>query len=179
MSNQKLKPALLLAGLFFLFYKVSKSANTDNSGNGILKLSPSDYIKKYFPLAQATQNNYLVPSVFTISQAGLESAWGNSEIARNANNHFGIKADSFWKGPVYNYAVKSGTIVPFRKYNSVQDSYNDHAKFLTTNSRYANAFNYTDPSEFAQSVANAGYSIKPDYYSRINEVINSVKKITQ
>src|SRR4051812_46681435 len=115
MKNNLLLPALGIGVLFLL----SKSGAASSKQSNVYAISPTDYIKRYMPFAYLTESIYKVPALVTISQGGLESGWGNSDLARNANNHFGIKAVG-WKGAAYNN---------FRKYNSVQSSFNDHALF--------------------------------------------------
>jgi len=162
-------PAGLGALLLFLFSREDSKADTYQDTGTI---SPSDYIKRYYALAKQTETYYAVPAAFTLAQAGLESNWGNSNIAREANNHFGIKADGSWSGPVYNTSGNR-----YRKYNSVQESYDDHGKFLVVNPRYDGAFNSKDPFIFGASVANAGYAEDPNYYSLISNAIKSVNNI--
>jgi len=127
------------------------------------------YIKKYFPLAKQTEKLYAVPALVTIAQAGIEGQWGSSNVAVNAKNHFGIKADPRWKGASFG---------AYRKYNSVEDSFTDHAKFLAVNPRYNNAFLTSDPKKFLRAVADAKYSENPDYYfivSRVMDIADRVK----
>ena len=52
------------------------------------------FLKIAVPAAQFTQRMYGVPASITIAQAILESGWGKSELARSANNYFGIKVPS-------------------------------------------------------------------------------------
>lgn len=127
---------------------------------------PSDYLKKYYPLALQTQKLYAVPADFTISQGGLESRWDDSELARQANNDFGIKADKGWHGDTYK---------GYRKYASKQDSFNDHAKFLIENSRYKPAFAYSDPLQFGKAVAAAHYATDPHYADKLAHFISQVQ----
>jgi flagellum-specific peptidoglycan hydrolase FlgJ len=128
----------------------------------------ADYIRRYYSLAQDTQDHFAVPALFTIAQAGLESGWGTSNIARNSNNHFGIKVSTGWNGPSFN---------GYRKYADPLAGYYDHAKFLTVNKRYRNAFNTSDPDQFAAAVSAAGYSELPNYNSLVRSVMNMVRAI--
>lgn len=161
-------PALLL------YYLITDSGDTADGGGGdsgesSAPTSASDYIKRYSQFANNTQQYYGVPATFTLAQGGLESGWGASNIARRTNNHFGIKADRSWSGPAYN---------GWRVYDSVQDSFDDHGKFLVQNPRYDNAFSTSDPYEFAQYVAAAGYDENPsNYVQLITKVIDSVKRL--
>lgn len=76
------------------------------------------------------------PSVM-IAQAIVESGWGQSALAVNANNLFGMKA-SGWSGPTYSAKTreegKDGKsyyiTAAFRKYNSFEESFEDNGKKL-------------------------------------------------
>ena len=59
------------------------------------------WLNSIYPSAQKlAKENDLFPSIM-VSQAIAESAWGQSELAINANNLFGVKADASWKGYKY------------------------------------------------------------------------------
>ncbi|MFK8243896.1 MULTISPECIES: glucosaminidase domain-containing protein [unclassified Facklamia] len=100
-----------------------------------------------------------VPSVLLVSvriaQACIESSYGNSELARNANNYAGIKASEPWTGEVYAKTTKeeiNGVLVDvegekFRKYPTIQAFVKDHSNFITSTewrkSLYADVINAT------------------------------------
>ncbi|MCT3603427.1 N-acetylmuramidase [Lactobacillus acidophilus] len=77
------------------------------------------------------------PSVM-IAQAILESGWGQSALATEANNLFGMKADDSWPGETYSAKTREeGTngksyyiVAKFRKYNSFEESFEDNGKKL-------------------------------------------------
>lgn len=118
--------------------------------------------------AISNYNKYgILPSI-TMAQAILESGWGNSELAVTHNNLFGIKADLRWNGAVATIATSENyndsTIANFRKYDSIDESIEDHGKFLYENSRYAEygLFNGKDYKFQAQALEDAGYSTVKD-----------------
>lgn len=129
---------------------------------------PSEFIKQWYKDADNTRQFYSVPTLFTLAQAGLESTWGKSKVAQNANNYFGIKADPGWKGSNYN---------GYRVYSSPADSFIDHAKFLIANKRYSHAFDTSDPVAFANAVAAAGYAEDPGYATKLAKVIAMVQQV--
>lgn len=112
-------------------------------------------------------NSKILPSV-TIAQAILESSWGDSSLTKEANNLFGIKADSSWKGEFavfdtneyYNQTIKD----KFRKYDSLYDSIKDHSEFLMKHKRYAEngVFEANTYKEQALALESAGYSTAED-----------------
>lgn len=105
----------------------------------------------------------ILPSI-TISQAILESSWGESRLSSEFNNLFGIKANSSWKGESVSLKTNeyyNKTIVDkFRKYNSPKESIDDHGQFLYNNKRYRNqgVFDANTYIYQAKALQDAGYS---------------------
>src|SRR5688572_32385416 len=84
------------------------------------RISRRNYIDRYQQDAVKDMHKTGVPASITLAQALLESDDGNSLLAREANNHFGIKCAE-WTGPaVYQDDDKKGEC--FRKYNSALES---------------------------------------------------------
>ncbi len=126
--------------------------------------------------AQTSQRVTGVPASVTIAQAILETYWGTSFLAREANNYFGIKsyAKQGSAGVVWidAWEVENGKDVnrpePFRRYNDPAESLVDHGRFFLENSRYAYALQATDdPREFARRINAAGYATDPAYASKL------------
>jgi hypothetical protein len=136
------------------------------------KMSVADYILKYQELALKKSGTYRIPASIILGQGILESANGNSELAVQANNHFGVKCHKDWKGDTYlKDDDKAGEC--FRKYKSVDDSYEDHGIFLSTRDRYAFLFQL-DPMDYkawAHGLKQAGYATNPDYARLLIKVI--------
>jgi LysM repeat protein len=117
-----------------------------------------------------------IPASVTISQAILETYWGSSRLAREANNYFSIKAHTR-QGPAgvvwFNvWEVIGGRNVmqqqPFRAYNSVAESFVDFGRFFVENGRYAAALAARqDPKQFAREINRAGYATDPAYASKV------------
>lgn len=140
-------------------------------------MKPSEFFEKYLPYAQGVQDKYGVPVSVTLSQAAIESSWGESGLTARALNFFGIKSHN-WGGPVYAAATKeeiNGKLVPqsalFRKYGSVAEGFDDYGKFLTENPRYADAFKTTNGYDFGAAVAKAGYATGSHYTNMMNSII--------
>ncbi|MBI4494263.1 MAG: glucosaminidase domain-containing protein [Chloroflexi bacterium] len=138
--------------------------------------SPEEaFIASIAPGAQASQRATGVPASVTIAQAILESSWGQSHLAREANNLFGIKArekpgsaGTVWMDT---WEVSGGNVVqrePFRAYASVADSLVDHGRFFVENARYQRAMAVKDnPRRFAQAIQDAGYATDPAYSAKL------------
>ncbi|MEN8077142.1 glucosaminidase domain-containing protein [Clostridioides difficile] len=132
--------------------------------NSYIDEEKAEFLKVVSMGAINSYNKYGVLPSITIAQAILESGWGKSELAVTHNNLFGIKADSRWSGAIAtistNENYNDSIIANFRKYNSINESIEDHGKFLYENSRYAEygLFNAKDYKEQAQALEDAGYS---------------------
>jgi LysM repeat protein len=130
------------------------------------------YIKQYAPLAVEHQKRYKIPASITLAQGLLESGAGQSELARQSNNHFGIKCHSDWKGGrVYHDDDYKGEC--FRKYKSADQSYEDHSLFLTQRPRYAELFrlNIRDYKGWAKGLQKCGYATDKAYANRLIKII--------
>lgn len=125
-----------------------------------------DYIMRYSLLAQEHQVRYNIPAEITLAQGILESAAGCSDLAREANNHFGIEAH-YWDGETVNYGDRT-----FRKYASVDESYQDHSQFLLSR-RYSALFDLkiTDYKGWARGLKACGYAEDVDYDKKLIDII--------
>lgn len=131
-----------------------------------------DYILKYAPIAVLEMEKYKVPASITLAQGILESGGGRGKLAIRSNNHFGIKCHKSWKGArVYHDDDRRGEC--FRKYKYVVQSYEDHSKFLTSRSRYANLFKLkiTDYKGWAYGLKKAGYATDRKYPKKLISLI--------
>ena len=136
------------------------------------KFSPEEYILKYKEPAIHEMYEHGIPASITLAQGMLESGNGNSALAVYANNHFGIKCHSDWKGATY-FADDDKENECFRKYEDAAGSYNDHSDFLVTKSRYASLFELArnDYKGWAKGLKEAGYATNPKYASLLIELI--------
>lgn len=138
------------------------------------KLSRAEYISKYQLLAISEMNRSGIPASIKMAQACLESSDGNSEMARKANNHFGIKCKSDWTG-ARSYHDDDAKNECFRKYKTIEDSYIDHTNFLMSNPRYSSLFKLkpTDFTGWARGLKSAGYATDPRYAEKVIEIIET------
>lgn len=123
-----------------------------------------EYIQKYALLAVKEMQKYKIPASITLAQGILETGGGQSRLAEQANNHFGIKCKKEWRGQTITHDDDAlGEC--FRKYNSVEDSYEDHSKFLAERPYYRNLFNLDikDYKSWAHGLKKAGYATNPRY----------------
>lgn len=135
------------------------------------------YISQYKQIALTQEKQYGIPASITLAQGILESGAGQSMLARNANNHFGIKAHGGWNGSVYLAWDDERQKSRFRKYASAADSYKDHALFLSSNSRYSFLFSKSvyDYRAWAIGLQNAGYATAGNYAKALIGFIDAYK----
>ena len=133
-----------------------------------------NYIEKYKDIAMREMQEYKIPASVTLAQGLLESGYGNSELVKKSNNHFGIKCHKDWKGGrTYHDDDEKGEC--FRVYKTPEESYRDHSKFLSNGQRYAFLFDLkiTDYKGWAKGLKKAGYATLPSY---ANVLINLIEK---
>ena len=174
--------ALSLIGSIFIGFISIFIGENSNIDFAVPNEEQRAFILKLVPIAQDNYNDYgIFPSV-TIAQAIHESAWGKSDLSVKANNLFGVKADSSWKGqtidmPTQEHINGSNITVmaKWRKYDSFEDSVKDHGKFLKENPRYeqSGVFKAKDYKEQAYAIRMAGYATDPQYASLICNIIES------
>ena len=130
------------------------------------------YIEQWKIVAIEQMNEFDIPASITLAQGILESGNGNSELAKTANNHFGIKCHKAWDGATF-YQDDDEKDECFRSYESASLSYQDHSLFLTTRSWYNGLFDLkiTDYKAWAKGLKKAGYATNPKYADLLIQII--------
>jgi len=134
-----------------------------------------EYAEKYVEIAMDQMRRYGIPASVTLAQGILESSNGQSQLARNENNHFGIKATQSWiaGGGKYGLYTDDKPNEKFCSYDSVGNSYEHHSQFLKNNQRYASCFKLSpdDYRGWAQGLEKAGYATGGKYASSLVSII--------
>ena len=130
------------------------------------------YIEQFSQAAMQEMRTYRIPASITLGQGILESASGNSRLAKECNNHFGIKCRKDWTGPSCTENDDAENEC-FRAYGSAMDSYRDHSLFLVNGQRYASLFqhNILDFEAWAHGLRAAGYATNPAYGTILSGII--------
>ena len=162
-------------------------------------MTPKEFIKQYKPFALETERKTGISHLFILAQAALESGWGErtfgnmlfgikarpetpadkkqllrtTEVLSSANavfpKIFSIKKRADGK---YTYSVLDW----FRKYETQEECFTDHAQFFFKNKRYAKALEVrSDPYKFAEEVAKAGYATAPNYADSLKKLIKKIE----
>lgn len=137
-----------------------------------IRITPEEYIALFKDAAVIDMKRTKVPASITLAQGMYESDYGNSELAKAAKNHFGIKCHKEWSGPTFHQDDDAPNEC-FRKYETVLESYDDHSNFLRSRERYQSLFELeiTDYKGWAHGLKKAGYATNPAYASKIIDII--------
>jgi flagellum-specific peptidoglycan hydrolase FlgJ len=154
---------------------------TNSSGSEVLvatskvKATTEDvkkYISDFKETAKSNMKVHGVPASITMAQGILESGAGFGQLAKEANNHFGIKCHTGWMGESVKYDDDAAQEC-FRKYKDPSESYKDHSAFLSTRKRYESLFKLDkgDYESWANGLKQAGYATDSLYPSKIIGII--------
>ena len=132
------------------------------------------YILQYKNIAMSNMKKYGIPASIILAQGILESGSGQSNLALTANNHFGIKCAKDWNGEAV-YQDDDASQECFRKYRKAEESYQDHADFISQRTRYASLFDLSkgDYKGWAKGLKAAGYATDPNYPDKLIGYIES------
>ena len=153
-------------------------------------LNREEFIKANYQAALiATKGTGIFPETL-LAMAIVESQgkapdgnWypGLGLTAKKANNFFGIKNSSTWKGKTIQLPTPGDAdkISTFRVYDNFEASLKDFIRFLQINPRYTRAGVFLANDYVSQiiSIAKAGYSESPTYKTIITQVANKVKNL--
>lgn len=156
-------------------------------------MEPAAVVAKVAPLFTANQKQSGILASVSLAQFILESGYGKSELAQNANNCFGMKSSlsgNSWSGSVWDghsvYTMKTGeqnadgsyvtVTADFRKYSSIEDSVADHSAYLLgamngSKKRYEGLAGCTDYKKAVQIIKDGGYATSLDYVQNLCRVI--------
>lgn len=122
------------------------------------------YIQRFAPYAVEEMEKYKIPASITLAQGLLETGGGQSRLAQQGNNHFGIKCKEDWTGKTMTHTDDAPNEC-FRVYDDPKQSYEDHSKFLAYRKYYVNLFKL-DPKDYrawAYGLKKAGYATNARY----------------
>lgn len=140
------------------------------------------FVDRMSAAAQAASSRSGVPAKLILSQAALESGWGQREILRpdgtTTHNLFGIKAGGNWHGEVVNVmttefenGVPRKVEQPFRAYKSYADSFADYANLIGNSQRYSEVATAPSAEDAARRIQSAGYATDPSYADKLISIM--------
>ena len=120
-------------------------------------------------------NCYSIP----IAQGILESGWGESKLAKDHNNLFGLKCGTLWKGKSVNMetqeefepGTKTTITDNFRVYDSFEEGVKGYFDFLGL-ARYQNLKGITDPKTYAETIKADGYATDSKYVDSLMGLVS-------
>ncbi len=138
------------------------------------EMTQKEYVDLWSNVAVEQMTIHRIPASITLAQGLLESGNGNSPLAVEGNNHFGIKCSN-WTGETI-YVDDDIKNECFRKYPTATDSYTDHSIFLKK-TRYAKLFTLKidDYKGWAEGLKAAGYATHPQYAGKLIDLIERLK----
>jgi LysM repeat protein len=153
--------------LLLIFCTTIQIARTQNNKTTIA------YIDQFKAIAMKEMKRTGVPASITLAQAIVESNSGESNLAKNHNNHFGIKCKSDWTGAKV-YQDDDAKQECFRAYEAAELSFKDHSNFLKNRPNYVDLFllDPVDDTAWAYGLKKAGYATAPDYPKKLLKIID-------
>lgn len=131
------------------------------------------YVAQYKEIAMKEMKRTGIPASITLAQAIVESNSGESNLAKQHNNHFGIKCKSDWKG-AKTYQDDDAKQECFRAYENAEQSFKDHSNFLKSRPNYVDLFllDPVDDTAWAYGLKKAGYATATDYPKKLLKIID-------
>lgn len=194
-------PIHKVCDLFGINYEYSSAKNTVfltskcTQASEFKNMSCDQILKVLGPLAQENSRKTGIKASVILAQAILESAWGKSELAVNANNLFGMKkslSGNTWSGSVWDgksvYTKRTAEYdsnnkpyyitAQFRKYKSIEDSIEDHSAYLLgakngSSLRYKGLASAPTYREQLEIIQRGGYATSKEYASMLCDLISS------
>jgi hypothetical protein len=131
------------------------------------------YVAQFKEIAMKEMKRTGIPASITLAQAIVESNSGESNLAKQHNNHFGIKCKSDWKGAKA-YQDDDAKQECFRAYENAAQSFKDHSNFLKSRPNYVALFllDPVDDTAWAYGLKKAGYATAADYPKKLLKIID-------
>ena len=151
--------------------EVDKTQEVIRTPKGPVSLTTEEYINQFSNIAVEEMKLYGIPASITLAQGILESSSGKGRLAREANNHFGIKCHDWTGARIYHDDDAAQEC--FRKYNDAKYSYRDHSLFLKKRKRYSKLFTLKliDYKSWAKELKAAGYATDRKYPDKLISLI--------
>ena len=144
----------------------------------IEKINPNAFFNKYANAAMIQQQRYGIPASVTLAQMAYESGWGQSALAVNGNNFFGVKCSSEWLKQKKPYSLHDDEKKneKFCNYANVEESIEHHSRVLMGD-RYkrCHRFRDTDYHNWLVGIKAAGYASHPGYVKELEGMIKRYK----
>lgn len=173
--------AVLLATFFIVLYLLIQPSHVKTEKQEVaLEMSKEEFLAQLTPYAQEVSKSHGVRPSVLVAQAALESNWGNSQLAQEANNYFGVKNPAGKEYQTKEFTQNGWTEInaSFKQYESVYDSVLDYANLLKSGTSwdenlYQAVIEAPTYKEAAYALTKAGYATDPAYAEKIINLIDS------
>lgn len=129
------------------------------------------FIKRYAPVAVAEMKKYNIPASIKMAQAMIESRAGQSKLALQSNNFFGIKCKAKCRGCTCRNYADDGDYDMFRVFENPWESWREHSELLQID-RYKKLQQYDmDYQKWAVGLKKAGYATDKRYDKKLINII--------
>jgi flagellum-specific peptidoglycan hydrolase FlgJ len=135
------------------------------------------YVNRFVDVAQKEMRKYGIPASITLAQGLIETNAGDSRLAKQNNNHFGMKCFSkkCGKGHCANFTDDSHKDF-FRKYKSSWESYRAHSQLLMGKRyRHLKKLGNENYKDWARGLKKAGYATDKRYAEKLINIIDELK----
>jgi flagellum-specific peptidoglycan hydrolase FlgJ len=159
-----MKKFLLIASLVTSSLFVSAQKNT-----------PQSYIEQFKDDAIRIMHETGVPASIVLGVAMHESGCGNSLLAKNLNNQFGVKGSGHI---TYTNSRNKKVSTAYKKYESVYESYQDFARIMTEMPQFTTlplTFGHSDYKGWAHGIKKHGYASSHTWEQRVVSIIQKYK----
>lgn len=148
-----MRKLLVVASFLILNFTQAQTWKTDEQ-----------YIQNFAAYAVEEMEKHKIPASIKLAQGLLETGGGQSRLAKEGNNHFGIKCKEEWTGKTMRHNDDAPNEC-FRVYDDPRKSYEDHSLFLTQRRYYTQLFSLDikDYKGWAHGLKKAGYATNPRY----------------
>ncbi|MEM1325728.1 MAG: glucosaminidase domain-containing protein [Bacteroidota bacterium] len=161
---------------FILNPTYAKRHNVDQATVGFHMNNCKNYVKRFAKVAQTEQEKFGIPASITLAQGLLESDAGDSRLAVESSNHFGIKCRSKCKGCTCRNYTDDSQYDMFRVFGSAWESYREHS-LLLTGDRYKHLLDLdiSDYRAWAHGLKKAGYATDKRYAEKLIAIVESLE----
>ncbi len=133
------------------------------------------YLDRYAPAARAEMKEFGIPASITLAQGLLESNAGDSRLARQSNNHFGIKCRAKCLGCTCRNYGDDTRYDMFRVFASPAESFREHSELLNSR-RYRKLKSYgMNYTKWAHGLKSCGYATDKKYGHKLVTIIENLR----
>lgn len=147
----------LSASLFGLTKKVSQDKVISPKKQPSLQNASDEqieaYISRFSNVAISEMRKFGIPASITLSNSLVQSAAGQTDFAKSANNHFRLLCDSSWDGMMKDYEG-----ICYRKYESAWAGFRDHSRYISKNFSHLKKHGSTDYKSWAKGLESKSFA---------------------